>query len=383
VAPRPYGIYVHFPWCTARCPYCDFAVTTGRPIPDARYARAVVAEMRMRAGPFAGLRCATLYLGGGTPSLWEPGPLSEVIAAARALGLPAGAEVTLEANPESADGARAEAWRAAGVNRVSIGVQSFDPAVLAKLGRRHRAPQAERAIREVARVIPNVSVDLIYGGRRSSPATARADAEAVASLPVTHLSAYALTLDPDVLAEEVPLARLARAGRLVFPGEEDVLAQALALREVLSRAGMRRYEISNFARPGFESRHNLLYWRAESYLGAGAGAVGCLHRDGGASRWSNHRGVAEWFAAVESGRAPSAEEEALGAGEVRNERVMLALRTVEGLPADALTAAQASQAGALARAGLATLRAGRLSLTARGMDLHSAVAERLFEGRAP
>ncbi|MEI6226136.1 MAG: radical SAM family heme chaperone HemW, partial [Deltaproteobacteria bacterium] len=334
--PARFGIYVHFPWCSFRCPYCDFAVTTARPLPGDRYASAVVAELRRRAPAFAGRRCATLFLGGGTPSLWEPAAMARVVEEARALGLPPGAEVTLEANPESADGARAEAWRGAGVTRVSIGVQSFDPAVLHKLGRRHGPADAERAIREVAAVIPNLSVDLIHGGRRSSAESARADAERIVSLPVTHVSSYALTLDAEVLAEDVPFARLARQGKLSFPEEDEVLAQGRAVGEVLSGAGFRRYEISNFARPGFESRHNLLYWRSEDYLGVGAGAVGCVRGDGGAVRWTNHREVGPWLAAVDAGELPSASEERLGPSEIANERIMLSLRTAEGLDAAVL-----------------------------------------------
>ena len=398
---RPYGVYVHFPWCTFRCPYCDFAVTTASPIPGDRYARAVVDELRRRAPGFAPLACSTLYIGGGTPSLWEPEPLARIVAEVRALGLPDRAEVTLEANPESVTAARADAWRRAGVNRLSIGVQSFDAAVLRKLGRRHGPDEAERAVRVAARALPNVSIDLIYGGRQSSPETARADAARAASLPVTHVSAYALTLEGEVLAEEVPFARLAREGKLVFPDDEAVLAQAEALRVELARAGLRRYEVSNFALPGFESRHNLLYWRSESYLGVGAGAVGCLHAagratapaagplgagdpggtapEGGALRWSNHRGVAGWLADVDAGRPPTAEEDLVDAAQSRNERLMLALRTTEGLAAALLSPAQAAEAGRLVQAGLASLGRGRLALTPRGLDVHSAVAERLFE----
>ena len=381
--PRPFGVYVHFPWCSFRCPYCDFAVTTDRPLPGRRYADAVVAEIRRRAGAHAGLRCATLYVGGGTPSLWEPEAIAAVVGAVRALGLSPRAEVTLEANPESADARRAAAWRDAGVTRVSIGVQSFDPAVLHKLGRRHGPDTAERAIREVASVIPNVSVDLIHGGRRSTEASARADAERVASLPVTHVSSYALTLDADVLAEDVPFARLAREGRLAFPGDDEVLAQGRAMAEVLAAAGFRRYEISNFARPGFESRHNLLYWRGEAYLGAGAGAVG-FHRLGdGGVRTTNPRAVAPWLAAVEAGGLPEGGDEPLGPLELRNERVMLALRTAEGIDAALLTPRQGREAEALVRAGLATMRRGRLALTPAGLDVHSAVAERMFETGGP
>jgi putative oxygen-independent coproporphyrinogen III oxidase len=380
VPPRPFGLYVHFPWCSFRCPYCDFAVTTTRPIPGARYAEAVVAEIRRRAPAFAGRPCATLFLGGGTPSLWEPGAIAHVVEAARALGLPHGAEVTLEANPESADAARAAAWRGAGVTRVSIGVQSFDPAVLHKLGRRHGPGDAERSIREVASTIGNVSVDLIHGGRRSSVATARADAERLISLPVTHVSSYALTLDAEVLAEDVPFARLAREGKLAFPGDDEVVEQGRAIAGVLGAAGFRRYEISNFARPGMESRHNLLYWRSEDYLGAGAGAVGCVRAGRGAARWTNHREVGPWLAALDAGGVPTASEEVLGPGELRNERIMLGLRTAEGLPEGEVGPGREGEIEALVRAGLAVVRRGRIRLTEAGMDVHSAVAERLFGG---
>ena len=376
--PRPYGLYVHFPWCSFRCPYCDFAVTTSRPIPGARYAAAVIEEIRRRAPAFAGRPCATLFLGGGTPSLWEPSAIAQVVEAARALGLPRGAEVTLEANPESADAARAAAWREAGVNRVSIGVQSFDRTVLRKLGRRHGPADAERAIREVAPVIGNVSVDLIHGGRLSSVATARADALRLVSLPVTHVSSYALTLDAEVLAEDVPFARLSREGKLSFPGDDEVVAQGRAVAEVLGAAGFRRYEISNFARPGMESRHNLGYWRSEDYLGAGAGAVGCVRQAGEAVRWTNHREVGPWLAAVDAGGLPTVSEERIGPAAIRNERIMLSLRTAEGMPLPELGAERDGEVAALVRAGLAVVEGGRLRLTVDGMDVHSAVAERLF-----
>ena len=375
------GVYVHFPYCAVHCPYCDFAVSTERPIPQERYTAAVLAELRLRAPAFRGLEARSLYLGGGTPSLWAPERVAEVVAAARAtLRLPAGAEVTLEANPESSDPGRLAAYAAAGVNRLSIGVQSFDGGVLAKLGRRHGPEAAERAVRAAAAVVPNVAVDLIYGARRSSVATAAADARRVGALPVTHASAYALTLDPEVLAEEVPLARLRRQGRLPLPADDDVLAQARALRAGLRRAGLRRYEVSNFARPGFESVHNRIYWEGGSYLGLGTGAYGCLHAEGGASavRWANPRTPGAYLAAVEAGRAPTAEEEGLGPRELLEERVMLALRTRRGLPLDELPPSRRGEVAALLRSRLAARLGGRLVLTARGLDVHSAVAERLL-----
>ena len=378
----PLGVYVHFPWCTHRCPYCDFAVTTEPQPGDRRYARAVLAELALRAAGFDGLAPASLYLGGGTPSLWDPGDVREVLGAIRErFRFPRGAEVTIEANPESCDRERLLAWRAAGVSRVSIGVQSFDPGVLAKLGRRHGPEAAERAIREAADAIGNVSVDLIYGARRSTVETARADAARAVAAGAVHVSAYALTLDADVLAEEVPLARLRREGRLPLPSEDETRAQAAAIRAALRRAGLRRYEISNYARPGRESVHNRLYWDGESYLGLGAGAYGCLRGlPGGESvRYGNVRDARAYADAALAGRLPTAEEDRIAAPAERNERLMLALRTRAGAPISALSAAQVREAGEAVRRRLAVRRAGRLVLTSRGMDLHSALSERLFE----
>jgi oxygen-independent coproporphyrinogen-3 oxidase len=377
---RPFGVYVHFPYCTHRCPYCDFAVTTEAPPAAGRYARAVRAELALRAGAFDGLAPASLYLGGGTPSLWDPAEIAEVVAAIRdRFRLPAGAEVTLEANPESCDEARLAAWRAAGVNRVSIGVQSFDPGVLAKLGRRHGPEAAERAVRAAAAVVGNASVDLIYGARRSTVDVARADAVRAAAAGAAHVSAYALTLDPEVLAEEVPLARMARQGRLPLPGPEETLAQAAAIRGALRRAGLRRYEVSNFARPGRESVHNRLYWEGEAYLGLGAGAFGFVRGEAGAVRYGNVRDAQAWLAAVEAGRLPTAEEDPIDATGARNERLMLALRTREGAALATLSPSQAREAEALVARRLAVRRGGRLVLTTRGLDVHTAVAGRLFE----
>jgi oxygen-independent coproporphyrinogen-3 oxidase len=379
VPTAPYGVYVHFPFCAHRCPYCDFAVTTDRPPAEERYLRAVLAELALRAPAFAGLRPVSLYVGGGTPSLWDPGEVATLVAALRdRLALPASAEVTLEANPDSVDAARLAAWRAAGVNRLSIGVQSFDPGVLRKLGRRHGPEEAERAVRLAVASIGNVSVDLIYGGRHSSVAIAAADAARAAALGAAHVSAYALTVDREVLAEEVPFARLARAGKLTFPGEEEALAQARAVRLALRRAGLRRYEISNFARPGFASIHNGLYWAGESYLGLGAGAVGCLRDAAGGLREANHRDWRTWLADVDTGRLPTAEEDRFDAAAGRNERLMLGLRTTAGIPLDALDDAQRAEAALLLRRRLAVIRSGRLVLTSRGMEIHSGISERLW-----
>jgi len=381
---RPFGVYVHFPYCAHHCPYCDFAVTTA-PVPaGGRYGRAVLAELALRAGGFDGLELVSLYLGGGTPSRWAVEEVAAVVAAVRTrFGGAALREVTIEANPESCDRARLLAWREAGVDRVSIGVQSFDPGVLAKLGRRHDGEAAARAIRAAAEVLPNVSVDLIHAARRSSPAIAAADATRAVACGAAHVSAYALTLDPEVMAEEVPLARAARRG-LAFPGDEEALAQGRAIRAALRRAGLRRYEVSNYARPGRESVHNRLYWAGESYLGLGAGAAGCLRGapgpGGGPSiRWQNLRAAEAWLAAVEAGALPTGEEDRFSPAADRNERLMLGLRTRDGVALEGFSPAQRREAAELTRRRLAVVRGGRLVLTSRGLLLESAVAERLFE----
>jgi oxygen-independent coproporphyrinogen-3 oxidase len=377
---RPFGVYVHFPYCAHRCPYCDFAVTT-EPVPvERRYGRAVLAELALRAPAFHGLDPVSVYLGGGTPSLWDPDEVAEVLAAIRArLRVPAGAEVTIEVNPESCDRERLRAWRAAGVNRVSVGAQSFDPGVLAKLGRRHGPEAAERAIRLAAEEVGNASVDLIYGARRSTVAIAASDGARAAAAGAGHVSAYQLTLDREVLAEEVPLARMRREGRLPLPGDDDALRQGTAIRAALRRAGLRRYEISNFALPGRESVHNRLYWDGESYLGLGAGAYGCLRAEAGAVRYGNDRDARGYVAAALAGELPAAEEDRIDPRADRNERLMLALRTARGAALAELSPRQGREAAEAVRRRLAVRRAGRLVLTSRGMDLHSALAERLFD----
>ncbi|HEY6104344.1 MAG TPA: radical SAM protein, partial [Anaeromyxobacteraceae bacterium] len=363
--------------------YCDFAVTTA-PVPaGGLYARAVLRELALRAAPFDGLELVSLYLGGGTPSRWAVEEVAEVVAAVRRRFDPGRlAEVTIEANPESCDRPRLLAWREAGVNRVSIGVQSFDPGVLAQLGRRHDGETAARAIATAAAVIPDVSVDLIHAARRSSPAIAAADAARAVACGAVHVSAYALTLDPEVMAEEVPLARARRSGRLAFPGDDEAVAQARAIRAALRRAGLKRYEVSNYARPGRESVHNRLYWAGESYLGLGAGAAGCRRGEpgaGGSVRWQNLRDAGAWLAAVEADRLPTGEEDRIAPAADRNERLMLGLRTRDGVALAGLGPAQRREVAELVRRRLAVVRAGRLVLTSRGLLLESAVAERLFE----
>jgi putative oxygen-independent coproporphyrinogen III oxidase len=385
-----FGVYVHFPYCLARCPYCDFALVVARRIDHRRYARAVIVELERRSATFSGRRSQSIYFGGGTPSLWEPPAMAEVIEAIRtAFDFDSEPEITVEANPEAADAGRFAAYRRLGVNRLSIGVQSFDPRSLAALGRRHSGSDAVRAFR-VAREagFSNVSVDLMFGAPGQSVAVARDDAERAIALRPDHVSAYALTLEN--LAFEVSMARAVRRGSLEVPGQDDASEQGDGLRAVFRGAGFQRYEISNFAQPGFESRHNLLYWHGGEYLGLGAGACGFSYRDParpaqGGIRYGNLGSPDRYMSDILAGGKGERWSEALTKKDLLNERVMLGLRLTRGFDLDATCATFEEDASRyrkpvaeLSAAGLAEARAGWLTLTERGLDLHTEAALRLM-----
>lgn len=377
-----FGVYVHFPWCLAKCPYCDFASVAGPP-PHARYARAIARELDLRRAQARDRVAISLYVGGGTPSLWEPESLAETVSTLGShVDFIAGAEMTLEANPGASDAARFAHVRAAGFNRISIGVQSLHDATLATLGRRHSAAEAVRAV-EAARQagFAQVAIDLLYGASDQDVAMARADAIRAVALQPEHLSCYALTLDS--LAIDVPMARAVREGRLRVPDSDLQWEMGQAIGEVLAGAGYERYEISNWAKAGHRARHNTLYWTGGEYLGLGCGACGfALHdpRDParGGRRWANHRDPAQYLADIEEGRAPEAWAENLDASTLLRERLAMGLRQVEGVdveracaslgqdPRPVLAAAQG-----LSARGLATIHAGVVALTERGLDLHS------------
>ncbi|MBF5045125.1 radical SAM family heme chaperone HemW [Aggregicoccus sp. 17bor-14] len=389
-----FGLYLHFPYCLAKCPYCDFAVAVARELPEERYAKAVLAELelRLQAEPhLRGRPLESVFLGGGTPSLWHPRYVQRVLEGLHArLPLAPGLEVTLEANPTVADAERYAGYRAAGVNRLSLGVQSFQPETLKALGRDHDAAQAEGAFRKArAAGFPSVSLDFIYGVHGQSLAQARADAEHAAALEPEHLSTYALTVEREELAEDTPLAKQLARGQLHLPEDDVVVQMAAAVREAYARRGLSRYEVSNHARAGHESRHNALYWTGGEYLALGVGATGMLHAPGSGglagSRYTNLRSPEQYLRAVEAGRLPEASREALGARELFEERFAMALRLRSGVQWEPLLraygedpAAREAELGRLVAHGLATLREGRLTLTDAGADVHSEVCARLI-----
>lgn len=385
------GLYVHVPFCERVCPYCDFAVVAARPLEPARAERYVAAlerELAARAGAFEGRELASLYLGGGTPSLLAVEQVERIVALARAR-FPTrdgsgSCEITLEVNPSTLERERLSGFRAAGVTRLSIGVQSFDDAMLKRLGRAHRASDAHATLAAARRAgFANVSIDLIVAGPRATRDALERDLDAIAAFAPEHVSVYELTVEAGT-----PFALADARGQLSRPSEEDAIAALALAEERLGAAGFERYEVSSYARPGFESAHNRRYWRREPVLGIGASAWSTLpptaaHPHGG--RAGNLRALAAYLERVERGASPVAEEEWHDAATARGEAVFLALREPRGLAAGAF----ALEFGAPPRAffaraidELAALglleedSAGSLRLSPRGRWLADAVSAR-------
>ena len=358
-------LYVHLPFCRHKCGYCDFNAYAGmdRLMPD--YVSALERELAEAAGtrPFA--RLETVYLGGGTPSLLPPALMGRLLSFIRTtFDVAPDAEVTLEANPGSTDSERLTSWLEGGVNRLSLGVQGFDGRALAVLERRTDAAQAESAFR-LARAagMRNINIDLIYAVPYQSRATWIDTLQRGLALEPDHISTYCLTFEEGTL-----LWRRRAQGKLpeVEPDLQwDQLDEACS---VLERAGYGRYEVSNWARPGFESRHNFAYWRCRPVYGAGAGAHSYSTNDAGASRWWNVARPRDYIAACPT---PIAGGEELEPRKARAEALMLGLRTAEGMSAPPGFQAELDQ---LAAAGLIEREDGRVAPTRRGMDLHNQIA---------
>ncbi len=381
-----FGIYIHFPYCLSKCPYCDFASRAEAVIPQRRYTEAVLRELRSRAAQFPGREVVSIYFGGGTPSLWEPREFGRVMREVRALwSVRPDAEVTLEANPGTTDEERFTAFRELGVNRLSVGVQSFAPAQLVSLGRKHTGPDAVRAFRTArAAGFHNVSLDLIHGVERQTQELAAQDAASAVALGPEHISCYALTLTG--LAEEVPMARALRRGELSLPDDEIVSDMGDAVRAELGKGGYARYEISNYARPGRESVHNSLYWRGGEYAAAGCGACGFLRQGGGGLRYANDRSPERYMDRVEeTGTGESSFERVSPADHLR-ERMFTGLRLAEGIDLAALERdldlpvrdRYEAHTARIVSEGLGSFDGKVLRLNDRGLDLHSEVSLRFF-----
>ncbi len=366
-----FAAYVHFPFCLSKCPYCDFASIASREPPSERYTKALLKELSLRAQAVEKRNLDSVFFGGGTPSLWDAAFVAQVLSAlSSTFGIAPRAEITLEANPGAADAARFAGYRAAGVNRISIGVQSFEPSTLAALGRAHDGALAEAAFRAARTAgFDNVSLDFIYGVHGQTLEQVRRDATRAAALKPDHLSAYALTLEREALAEEVPLARQLARGEVKLPDDDTVLAMQRAVRDIYAAQGLERYEVSNYARPGFHSRHNACYWTQGEYLALGAGATGCVSR----VRYQNHRSAERYFESLEQGALPETSREPLTSIELDEERVAMGLRLTNGV-----SLPPSKQLERLEADGLLEQRDGRVRLTDRGFDLHSSVAAALM-----
>ncbi len=321
----PLSLYVHFPWCVRKCPYCDFNSHEAREgIPEARYLAALVADLEQSLPRVWGRPVVSVFIGGGTPSLLAPESVDALLGAVRArLTLLPEAEITLEANPGTAEAGRFAGYRAAGVNRLSVGVQSFNPRHLAALGRIHDAQEARRAAELALKHFDRVNLDLMYALPGQTLEEARADIAAAAAFGTPHLSAYHLTLEPNTAFHRAPppLPDADLAAQM-----QDTVEEALAAR------GYDHYETSAFARTGSECRHNLNYWRFGDYLGIGAGAHGKLSSPAGIRREMRQRQPQAYIGAAASGDAVQ-EAHAVAAAALPFEFMMNALRLNAGVPA--------------------------------------------------
>lgn len=382
------GVYIHFPYCLSKCPYCDFASLAVKRIPQEEYTQAMLRELerRIEHHQLAGREVTSVFVGGGTPSLWEPRWLGQVLdALAHSLSVSARCEVTLEANPGASDAERFADFRALGVNRLSLGVQSFQPSTLAALGRGHDGPMAERAFDAARKAgFENMSVDLIYGVHGQTEGQVVADVERAAALGSEHLSAYALTLDKPSLAEEVPLAKQLARGEVQLPADDAVVQMQRRIQAVLASKALHRYEISNYAKTGFHSRHNALYWTGGEYLALGAGATGFLKQPV-AFRYFNHRSDIKYMADVAGAHWPESHRESLLPTELFEERLAMGLRLVNGVDVKAVCEEfeqpfepRMKTLAHLERAGLVTRLGERVALTPEGFDIHSALSARLL-----
>jgi len=366
------SVYVHAPFCVRRCVYCDFAVTVRSTGDVDGWAEAIAAELMLleRSGLSLASTLDTVYVGGGTPSLLGAtamGRLADILGATR-LRSPE-LEWTAEANPESFSRALGSAWRAAGVNRVSLGVQSFHEPTLRWMGRLHGSDGAVRAVAEAkAAGLTNLSVDLVFGLPAHLERPWRQDLERALDLDVPHVSLYGLSVEPTT-----PLGRSVSEGREPGVDEERYREEFLEAADRLTRAGYEHYEVSNFARPGHSSRHNAVYWDGRPYLGLGNGAHSYVHP----ARWWNTRDWASYRDQLLAGESPKEGREQIDASTQALEATWLGLRTSAGLEMGGRSEAARALAREWHRAGLAVASDDRVRLTATGWLLLDRLAVEL------
>jgi oxygen-independent coproporphyrinogen-3 oxidase len=381
--PKPLAIYVHWPFCLSKCPYCDFNSHVREQVDHARWRAALTAEIDHYAARTAGRVVTSIFFGGGTPSLMEPATVAAVIdRVAGRWPVAHDVEITLEANPSSVESGRFAALALAGVNRVSLGVQALDDASLAFLGRRHNASEALDALGVAQRHFGRTSFDLIYARPAQTVAAWRAELAQAIAKGAEHLSVYQLTIE-----EGTRFATLAARGELDMPGEDTQAALYETTQDMLSAAGLPAYEISNHARPGAESRHNLTYWRYGDYVGIGPGAHGRLTVDGEKIATRAHRAPEIWLDRVEARGHGGHEDVPVTLSERRDEMLMMGLRLTEGvsrarlideLGADVETLLDRSNLARLIDGGFLTLDGEALRATDAGRQRLNAVLAALL-----
>ncbi|MFI5316855.1 MAG: radical SAM family heme chaperone HemW [Myxococcota bacterium] len=350
------GVYLHVPFCEHVCPYCDFAVVgVGRlsPAAEDELVELLLLEWRRWRERLAGRRIASVYFGGGTPSLLRAKSLGRLLEALAAdVVFEAAAEITVELNPGQLEVSRVPELRARGVTRLSVGLQSGDGEVLRRLGRAQRADEALRGLEAcLAAGFASLSADLIYGAPGQTLELLARDLERLIELGVPHVSAYALTLEPGT-----PFARAASAGQLELPEEDTVVDMSRLVRARLASVGVARYEISSYARPGHRARHNQRYWTRSDVLGLGPSAATLL----GERRLRNARALADWRAALRAGESPAVEDEEVTPAEARREALYLGLRRTQGVSRAEYLRRYGTPPEAFLSAELARLRAREL-----------------------
>ncbi len=373
-----FSLYIHIPYCQVKCPYCDFNSYASTSWPEDAYTDALLAELRLHtaAAPFAHAEVATIFFGGGTPSLFQPATIGRILdGVAATCPLATDLEVTLEANPGTVERERLAGFRAAGVKRLSFGIQSFQPTLLTTLGRAHGPDDARAAVRAArAAGFDDLNLDLIFAVPGETRDAWAADVAEVLAWAPEHISAYNLTYEPGT-----PFHTLRARGALTALDDEDELWMYQHVRHALAAAGYAQYEISNFAQPGHEARHNQSYWRGVDYLGLGAGAHSYAHVPGWGRRWSNERIPERYIAAVTRGDA-SVGGETLEFETAAAEFVFLGLRERVGIdPNDfaarfgrSLSDVHPEVAGFVAD-GLLEEHDGRVVLSERGLLLADSV----------
>jgi putative oxygen-independent coproporphyrinogen III oxidase len=325
---QTFGVYVHWPFCLSKCPYCDFnSHVRHAAIDEARFLRAFETEIAATAARVPGRTVTSIFLGGGTPSLMRPATVGGILdAIGKSWSVARDAEVTLEANPTSVEATRFAGYRAAGVNRVSLGVQALDDASLKALGRLHTAQEALDAVAIARGAFERYSFDLIYARPRQTPRAWAEELRRAIAEAAEHLSLYQLTIEP-----ETPFHTLHAAGKLVVPDDDSARALYDTTQEICGAAGLPAYEVSNHARLGAECRHNLVYWRAQEYAGIGPGAHGRLDIDGRRRAIMTDRRPEAWLTRVESLGHGFVIDDPLTAEERADEFLLMGLRLAEGI----------------------------------------------------